>query len=69
MGPTWGRQDPDGPHVGHVNLAILANYIKIMVFGLAVGDLQTFIVCLAKWDISYKCIIYSYILVDIDTRF
>ena len=22
MGPTWGRQNPGGPHVGHVNLAI-----------------------------------------------
>ena len=22
MGPTWGRQDPGGCHVGHVNLAI-----------------------------------------------
>ena len=22
MGPTWGQQDPSGPHVGHVNLAI-----------------------------------------------
>ena len=22
MGSTWGRQDPGGPHVGHVNLAI-----------------------------------------------
>ena len=22
MGPTWGWQDPGGPHVGHVNLAI-----------------------------------------------
>ena len=21
-GPTWGRQDPGGPHVGHVNLAM-----------------------------------------------
>ena len=21
MGPTWGRQDTDGPHVGHMNLA------------------------------------------------
>ena len=19
MGPTWGRQDPGGPHVGHMN--------------------------------------------------
>ena len=23
MGPTWGRQDPGGPHVGHVNRAAL----------------------------------------------
>ena len=22
MGPTWGLQDPAGPHVGHMNLAI-----------------------------------------------
>ena len=22
MGPTWGRQDPDGPHVGPLNFAI-----------------------------------------------
>ena len=22
MGPIWGRQDPDGPHVGHMNFAI-----------------------------------------------
>ena len=22
MGLTWGRQDPGGPQVGHVNLAI-----------------------------------------------
>ena len=24
MGPTWGRQDPCGPHVGPMNLAIRA---------------------------------------------
>ena len=22
MGPSWGRQDPGGPHVGPMNLAI-----------------------------------------------
>ena len=22
MGPTWGRQDPGGPHVGPMNVAI-----------------------------------------------
>ena len=30
MGSTWGRQDPGGPHVGRLNLAILA-YISIDV--------------------------------------
>ena len=25
MGSTWGRQDPGGSHVGHVNLAIWAS--------------------------------------------
>ena len=24
MGPIWGRQDPDGPHVGPMNFAIWA---------------------------------------------
>ena len=23
MGPLWGRQDPGGPHIGPMNLAIL----------------------------------------------
>ena len=26
MGPTWGRQDPGGRHVGHVNLAIWESF-------------------------------------------
>ena len=30
MGPNWGRQDPDGPHVGHVNLAIWDNIPLIL---------------------------------------
>ena len=25
MGPTWGRQDPGGPYVGPMNLAISDN--------------------------------------------
>ena len=29
MGPTWGRQDPGGPHVGHVNLAIWDDFIYV----------------------------------------
>ena len=30
MGPTWGRQDPGGPHVGRVNLANNWDGIKIV---------------------------------------
>ena len=26
MGPIWGRQDPYGPHVGLINLAIWDSY-------------------------------------------
>ena len=26
LGPTWGRQDPGGPHMGHMNLAILDGF-------------------------------------------
>ena len=29
MGPTWGRQDPGGPHDSHVNLAIWLTTIAL----------------------------------------
>ena len=29
MGPTWGRQDPGGPHVGHMNFAIWGGMIIV----------------------------------------
>ena len=38
MGPIWGRQDPGGPHVGHVNFAIWG--ATILVFCHAVKSLQ-----------------------------
>ena len=28
MGPIWGRQDPGGPHVGPMNLAIWDNFCE-----------------------------------------
>ena len=41
MGPTWGRQDPGWPHVGHVNLAIWVYipyfYIAEICFDLSIG--------------------------------
>ena len=27
MGPIWGRQDPGGPHVGPMNLAIWGTFV------------------------------------------
>ena len=34
MGPIWGRQDPGGPHVGPMNLAIwdVVLYICDMIY-------------------------------------
>ena len=29
MGPIWGQQDPDGPHVGPTNFAI---WVAIFIF-------------------------------------
>ena len=29
MGPIWGRQDPDGPHVGPMNLDIWGHVSKL----------------------------------------
>ena len=31
MGPTWGRQDPGGPHVGPINFAIWEVYLNKIV--------------------------------------
>ena len=34
MGPTWGRQDPDGPHVCPMNLAKWAEFVDRVHFRL-----------------------------------
>ena len=31
MGPTWGRQDPGGPHVGPMDLAISGFKSPVMI--------------------------------------
>ena len=40
MGPTWGRQDPGGPHVGPMNLVIwdipgLLSHIRMLFYVLS----------------------------------
>ena len=37
MGPTWGRQDPGGPHVGPMNLAI-----RVLLYGIYVWNASQF---------------------------
>ena len=32
MGPTWGRQDPGWPHVGHMNLAIWGLHLHKLLY-------------------------------------
>ena len=34
MGPIWGRQDPGGPHVGHMNFAIRDIFILPLLYQL-----------------------------------
>ena len=31
VGPIWGRQDPDGPHVGPMNFAIWEGALDVLV--------------------------------------
>ena len=32
MGPTWGRQDPGGAHVGHTNRAVWVALAKNIIY-------------------------------------
>ena len=34
MGPSWGRQDPGGPHVGHMNFAIWETFSILIKISL-----------------------------------
>ena len=36
MGPTWGRQDPGGPHVEPINFAIWAVSMQIQIPSLII---------------------------------
>ena len=42
MEPTWGWQDPDMPHVGHVNLAIWDVTIRSQLCGGYIGSALSF---------------------------
>ena len=38
MGPTWGRQDPGGPHVGPMSLVIWQNVLMAVIVVTAGGN-------------------------------
>ena len=68
MGPIWGRQDPGGPHVGPMNLAIVTS-IKYIRTVWARGILRNF----ALWDwfcISFiPWIMQKFVLGQVPTDF
>ena len=35
MGPIWGRQDPDGPHVGPMNFAIWGGMLNLQAYSIS----------------------------------
>ena len=46
IGPTWGRQDPGGPHVGPMNFAIWGKYcptFDIVASYLPIGNVYEFV--------------------------
>ena len=53
MGPTWGRKDPGGPHVGPMNLAIWAIALFIIFSVINISDLTKWCVWIFK---SYSCL-------------
>ena len=57
LGPTWGRQDPDGPHVGPMNLAIwerLCRHILCNILHQALIEVKlvngVFIMMVLHWN-------------------
>ena len=54
MGPIWGRQDPDGPHVGPLNFAIWGT----IYVALAITHPTTFVRISLRYDISVNIIAY-----------
>ena len=47
MGPTWGRQDPGGPHVGPMDIAIWAITYRLLGDIAVIGNvyLKTKMLC------------------------
>ena len=55
MGPTWGRQDPGGPHVGPMNLAIWVIIMLSVQYGISVlaiieSRMESVIFTTVKWN-------------------
>ena len=58
MGPIWGRQDPDGPHVGPMNFAIWVGPLLFINIGLtSIAPLA----CIVNYIIIYQGCNYPFI--------
>ena len=40
MGPIWGRQNPDGPHVGPMNFAIWDTFLTQPAVNIAMNKIH-----------------------------
>ena len=57
MGPIWGWQDPGGPHVGSMNLAIWVGKLDIAWFTIDLGIKSIFKIILKFTAIRYSFIV------------
>ena len=55
MGPTWVRQDPGGPHVGLMNLAIWASTIYIPPHKTSSAQNMFIYTCFLQYYIKPLC--------------
>ena len=55
VGPTWGRQDPGGPHVGHRNIATWDVFFAMQYKQGGNNALSHNLKTMRKYDISNLC--------------
>ena len=60
VGPIWGRQDPDGPHVGSMNFAILDIILKVVQLKIYDKVLSKFCNTQSPLWVMKTCIQLSY---------
>ena len=50
VGSTWGRQDPGGPHFGHMNLLSVLHWCNLRCMLASSNDVKLYIFLCAAWS-------------------